>query len=326
VQTVDRMPHTRLRPCRKDRCLRAATTTPTTPCLHRSVDHASRTATAMTLIDLTRAAERMQPQRKNLARRIAGILVLATSLTLSAGAASAQQSVLPRVGLGATRGDLEGYLAQCEHLASLGNVSPEERNAYLRKAAVVRERLSDGDFRVGDQVVLSVQGFDSLSKTFVVRDGELLSLPGIPDIPLHGVLRAEIRPYLTAQLSRYLRGPDVRATVMLRMAVLGEVRSPGFYRIASDVPLSEVLMAAGGPTSSSDIDRAVVRRGDHEVLSHEGLRDALAAGATLDQLNLRAGDEIFVAARSGRNWQTIIQTTAIVASAFVALRAAHLRF
>jgi protein involved in polysaccharide export with SLBB domain len=256
---------------------------------------------------------------------MAGTLLLAIGMALAPRAA-AQQSTTPRVGVGATRSDLQGYLAECERLASAGTVSAEARDAYLRNAGAVRQRLSDGDFRAGDQIVLSVQGFDSLTKTFVVRDGELLSLPGLPDIPLHGVLRSEVRSYLTGQLSRFLRQPDVRATAMVRLAVLGEVRTPGFYRVASDVPLSEALMAAGGPTPSSDIDRTVVRREDHDVLSREALRDALATGATLDQLNLRAGDEIFVAARKGRNWQSVIQTTALVASAFVALRASHLRF
>jgi protein involved in polysaccharide export with SLBB domain len=283
-------------------------------------------AAAMTVTDFTRAAARMRRERKCLGLRVAGTLLLATSMALVAPRAAAQQSALPRVGVGATRGDLESYLAECERLASATTVSVEAREAYLRSAAVVRERLSDGDFRAGDQIVLSVQGFDSLSKTFLVRDGELLTLPGLQDIPLHGVLRSEIRTYLTQQVSRYLRNPDVRATAMLRVAVLGDVRSPGFYRVASDVPLSEVLMAAGGPTPTSDLSGAVVRRDDHQVLSREALRDALASGATLDQLNLRAGDEIFVATQKGRNWQTLIQTTALLASVFVAFRAARIRF
>lgn len=278
----------------------------------------------------------MRHECKDLGLRVAGTLLLAGWMALIAAPAAAQQSVaqqsvaqqpvIQRAGVGATRGDLEGYLAECERLASARSASAEARAAYLRSAAAVRERLNDGDFRVGDQIVLSVQGFDSLSKTFLVREGMLLSLPGIPDISLHGVLRSEIRPFLTQQLSRYLRNPDVRATAMLRVAVLGEVRSPGFYRVAADVPLSEALMAAGGPTPSSDLDRTTVRRDDHDVLSQDALRSALASGATLDQLNLRGGDEILVAARKSRNWVTVIQTTALVASAFVALRAAHIRF
>jgi len=266
----------------------------------------------------------MRHQGFHLGLPLAGALLLASIALITPRAGA--QSTTPRVGAGATRGDLAGYLVECERLASASTVSVEAREAYRRSAAAVRQRLSDGDFRAGDQIVLSVQGFDSLTKTFVVRDGELLSLPGLPDIPLHGVLRSEVQSYLAEQLSLYLRHPDVRATAMVRLAVLGEVRTPCFYRVASDVPLSEALMAAGGPTQSSDLDRTVVRREDHDVLSHDAMRDALASGATLDQLNLRAGDEIFVATRTGRSWQSLIQTTALVASAFVALRASHLRF
>ena len=286
----------------------------------------SRIAAAMKLTHLMKAAERMRREYKQLGLRFAGGLLVVIGAVRVAPRALAQQSALPRVGGEATRGDLQGYLAECERLASTSSISVEARQSYRRNAEVVRERLSDGDFRVGDLIVLTVQGFDSLSNTFTVRDGELLSLPGIPDIPLHGVLRSEIRSYLTEQLSRYLRHPEVRATTMLRLAVLGEVGKPGYYKVATDAPLSEALMAAGGPTSGSDLGRAVVRRSGQELLSRGDLRDALASGATPDQLNLRAGDELVVAAKAGTNWQALLQTTALLASAFVALRAAHIRF
>lgn len=268
----------------------------------------------------------MRRQCEYLRIRLAGLFLLTASVAVFASRAAAQQPPSRLVGLGATRGDLQGYLAECERLASTSTMSVEARENYRRDAAAVRERLSNGDFRVGDQIVLAVQGFDSLSKTFDVRDGQILSLPRLPDIPLHGVLRSEIRSYLTQQLSHYLRQPDVRATALLRLAVLGEVRSPGFYRVAADVPLSEALMAAGGPTSTSDLDHSVLKRDGNELLSREALRDALASGATLDQLNLRGGDEIVVAPRSSRNWTSVLQTSALLASVFVALRASHIRF
>ena len=280
----------------------------------------------MSLNNLINAAERMRREHKCLGLQVAGILLVVIGAALIAPGAAAQQSALPRAGGGATRGDLQGYLAECERLAATNSISVEARQSYKRNAEVVRERLSEGDFRVGDLIVLTVQGFDSLSNTFTVRDGELLSLPGIPDIPLHGVLRSEIRSYLTEQLSRYLRNPEIRATTMLRLALLGEVSKPGYYKVATDAPLSEALMAAGGPTSGSDLGRAVIRRSGQELLSHAQLRDALASGATADQLNLRAGDEIYIGAKSGTNWQSLLQTTALLASAFVALRAAHIRF
>ena len=283
-------------------------------------------AAAVKVSNLMKAAERMRRQWKHLGVRIVGTMLVATGAALMAPRAAAQQSAVPRVGVGATRGDLQGYLAECERLAATSSVSVEARQTYRRNAEALRERLSEGDFRVGDLIVLTVQGFDSLSNTFTVRDGELLSLPGIPDIPLHGVLRSEIRSYLTEQLSRYLRHPEVRATTMLRLAVLGEVGKPGYYKVSTDAPLSEALMAAGGPTSGSDLGRAVVRRSGQELLSRDALRDALASGATPDELNLRAGDELFVAPKGGRNWQAVLQTTALLASAFVAVRAAHVRF
>ena len=64
--------------------------------------------------------------------------------------------------------------------------------------------------QVGDQIEINVVGQPAFSDTFVVALGRILTLPGLPDIPLQGVLRSEAQEYLTKQLSRYIREPQVR--------------------------------------------------------------------------------------------------------------------
>jgi len=53
------------------------------------------------------------------------------------------QSTAPRVGAGATRGDLAGYLVECERLASASTVSVEAREAYRQ----ARQLTDDGPER-----------------------------------------------------------------------------------------------------------------------------------------------------------------------------------
>ncbi|MGD2046543.1 MAG: hypothetical protein PVH96_10000, partial [Gemmatimonadota bacterium] len=54
-------------------------------------------------------------------------------------------------------------------------------------AEAIRGRLTDGDFRVGDRIALSVQGEPSLPDTIPVQPGPMIALPLFGEISLHGV-------------------------------------------------------------------------------------------------------------------------------------------
>src|SRR5690606_18676657 len=78
---------------------------------------------------------------------------------------------------------------------------------------------------------------------------------------------------------------------LLRIAVLGEVRSPSLYAVDPTHTLADLLALAGGFTPSADRDRVLrVRDGAEDELSGEEQVD-LAQG-------LRSGDQIVVVRRS----------------------------
>src|SRR5688572_12189550 len=116
------------------------------------------------------------------------------------------------------------------------------------KASLIRYRLDHGDFREGDRIVVTVPGTGGFSDTLVVRSGKRLQLPQMADLSLDGVLRSELTPQLSTYIAKYLRDPLVRANPLVRVGVLGSVTRPGYYYVAADSPLSDLLMSAGGPT------------------------------------------------------------------------------
>jgi protein involved in polysaccharide export with SLBB domain len=97
--------------------------------------------------------------------------------------------------------------------------------------------------------------------------------------------------------------------------VFGDVNAPGYYAVAPDALVGDVLMRAGGLARTADPDRMTVRRGPTTLVVADALRRAVVAGQTLDELGLRAGDEIVVPAR--RDWADYARTGALVASALV---------
>jgi protein involved in polysaccharide export with SLBB domain len=198
-------------------------------------------------------------------------------------AAPAQQAVEREAWrLAATRAELSELLAR---LAS---------DSTSAAAGIVRRRLAEGDFRVGDGVALSVDGETQLSDTFAVGAAREITLPLVGAVTLAGVLYTEIEDHLTRQLGRYLREPVVHARALVRVLVSGAVPRPGVYLISPDAPLSATLTAAGGVTSDAKLRELRAERAGTPLLTGADMQRALAEGRTLDQASLRSGDEVVV--------------------------------
>jgi protein involved in polysaccharide export with SLBB domain len=192
----------------------------------------------------------------------------------------------------------------------------DDSSAVVDSVDAALRRAREGDLHVGDRVVLRVSGVTALTDTFVVRAGRVLELPEIPPIPLAGVARPDLVHHLRLELARYVRDTaGVEARSLTRISVVGEVNAPGYYAVAPDALVGDVLMRAGGLARTADPDRMNVRRGPAVTISSDALRRAVVAGQTLDELGLRAGDEIVVPAR--RDWAEYARTGALVASALV---------
>jgi protein involved in polysaccharide export with SLBB domain len=155
-------------------------------------------------------------------------------------------------------------------------------------------------FQVGDRVMIRVEGDSALSDTFTVVTGPALQLPIIGAISLVGVRRADIQSHLTRELGRYFKDPIVEARALIRVSVMGEVTKPGFYAVPIDLVLADALMVAGGATQAARVDKLRVLRGSGSLLEGDRLQSAIARGATLEELGIRAGDRIQVPAQADR--------------------------
>ncbi|HEY1952823.1 MAG TPA: SLBB domain-containing protein [Gemmatimonadaceae bacterium] len=198
---------------------------------------------------------------------------------------------------------LPGQLTSRESLIDAAKQA--ERSGNSMEAAGIRRRLADGDFQVGDRVLLTVRSDVAHTDTLVVREGLVLDLPYSTTVPLAGVLRSELKPRVTSEVLKYVKATDVDVTPLTRIAVLGEVSRPGYFAVRSDIPITDAIMMAGGPTGSADIERSVIKRGNREFRSADETRQAVSQGLTLDQLGLSAGDELVV----GRQHPFINPTT-----------------
>jgi protein involved in polysaccharide export with SLBB domain len=221
--------------------------------------------------------------------------VLLGGLALSAGPAAAQLPVEWDVGREQmTRSELVDLLERIDANLASTAYSGRIRQQLERNSAIIAARLENGDFQVGDRIVLMVDGEPDLSDTLSVRSGQMVNVPVAGDLSLQGVLRSELEDRLLEHVGRIVREPTLRAQALIRISVVGEVENPGFYVVPAEALVTDVMMIAGGPTRDAKLDDLRIERGTATVWEGSLLQEAVIQGRTLDHLNVQAGDQVLV--------------------------------
>jgi hypothetical protein len=229
--------------------------------------------------------------------------------------------------MSAAQSGLPGMSSEMETRPMLeAEMRKAEEQHRTAEAWLLKTRLEKGDFQDGDRIVMKLLSPTVLlgatgNDTIIVRAGRMLPLPQMADMALTGVLRSELNDRLTHHLAQYLRDSSVRAIPLIRLAVLGQVRLPNYYYTSADVLLSDLVMKAGGPAPTADVNNMVIRRGGEVIWNAQDTRTALADGLSLDRLHLRAGDELYVDdVKGGFNWQQILSIAGPIVSIVAYLR------
>jgi len=202
---------------------------------------------------------------------------------------NADRAMVSRAELTAALQEIDGFLAA-------GGYSSVMRAAKQAQADAIRERLAEGDLRVGDLIRLDVAEVSTFSNTYMVSPTRTIALPGSIEISVSGILRSELEAHLTTQIKKLVRDPSVRVIPTIRLSIFGAVGKPGFVNAPATLLLSDVIQQlAGGPANSARWDKSQILRGKKIVVDGPEFTEAVNTATTIDQLNLQAGDVIQVA-------------------------------
>lgn len=123
--------------------------------------------------------------------------------------------------------------------------------------------------RPGDAVRLEVRDEPELTGDYAIdRDGRVL-LPILGLVQVAGQPFDDVRHDLLEAYAKELADPAtrIRLTPVLRIAVLGEVTSPGLVAIDPTFTLADVIASAGGLTPSADRRSVSLVRDGRPVLT-----------------------------------------------------------
>jgi polysaccharide biosynthesis/export protein VpsN len=167
--------------------------------------------------------------------------------------------------------------------------------------------------QAGDVLRVEIWREDDLSGDFPVDEMGIVTLPLLGDKDVNGVPLRDLRDQLVSEYRIQLRNPSISITPLRRVHVLGNVNQPGMYMIDPTVSLAGAVALAGGASAQGDLRRLRIARGG------EIIRDGVPAEATLAQIDVQSGDQLFVERRGWfeRN-QNFLISTMVSVTVFVA--------
>jgi polysaccharide export outer membrane protein len=116
----------------------------------------------------------------------------------------------------------------------------------------------------GDVIDVSVYKEPDLSATVPVRPDGKISLPLIGELPAKGMTAVELQKEVGRKLSQYIANPVVIVIVKevnsAQVSVLGEVRTPGMYKLTNRATVLDAVALAGGFTEYAKRNKVVIIR------------------------------------------------------------------
>jgi protein involved in polysaccharide export with SLBB domain len=195
---------------------------------------------------------------------------------------------------------------------------------HLRdEAFLLRARLQDGDFEVGDRITLTFSSpvLKQTDTVVTVRENKTIQLPEpLGDVNLNGVLRSELKDSVYARFNTYFKDVVVSVVPLIRLSISGAVRSAGFFYLRTDQPINDLINQTGGRDPSADLDNVVIKRGDRVLWGSEDTRAAFSDGLTVERLGLTSGDEMVVAFKPSNHWNLILPIFSAVLSVLLLYR------
>ncbi len=149
----------------------------------------------------------------------------------------------------------------------------------------------------GDSLRIDLWGGVQASyETNVDRNGEI-SIPKIGSVKVWGLSYEQVKGVINKAISRIYKNYELNVTLgrlrTIQVFVVGEVKSPGTYRVSSLATVINALTEAGGPSKNGSLRKIDLLKGG-KIVQQIDLYDVFLAGDRSKDVRLENGDTIFV--------------------------------
>lgn len=172
--------------------------------------------------------------------------------------------------------------------------------------AVKRQDTNTPPFRPGDALRLTVWelrwsadgkglNFD-FNNDYPIDSRGRIQVPIIGEVKVLGYNQYTLADHLRELLAPYFSEPPVVVVEpLIRVTLMGAFNRPGSYLISPRRSLWDLADLAGGPTANADLRRMRIERGGRVIKKR--LLSGYEKGVSLQEIDIRSGDQILVPAR-----------------------------
>ncbi|KAF0127001.1 MAG: polysaccharide export outer membrane protein [Elusimicrobia bacterium] len=156
----------------------------------------------------------------------------------------------------------------------------------------------------GDVISVNVFPAEEFSREVTVQPDGTIEVPLLGSLKVQGMKADELQNILTARFSKYVSNPSITVNVRkfssYRVAIIGQVRNPGYFEYREGMKLLELVAQSGGlqdyaRTGDLRVFRSVkVADGGVKEEVFEARLDEVFDGVMDKNISLKPGDVVYV--------------------------------
>jgi protein involved in polysaccharide export with SLBB domain len=161
--------------------------------------------------------------------------------------------------------------------------------------------------RTGDVLEITVQSHPEFSGNFTVTETGTIDYPLLADEVVTNITTSELMNDLTLKLAKHIDNPLVVIAIVEKpvivVYVLGQVKTPGPVKTYLGATLQEVLMGAGGPLETANLEKIKIvhKNTNEDNAEYFNMKAFLTSGSLSDMPKLKPDDMIVLLAEQKSN-------------------------
>ncbi len=184
--------------------------------------------------------------------------------------------------------------------ALIANAQADEET-LLKTEPQAQAGVDNETYVIGAEDVLYIHVWkeDALSKTLPVRMDGNISLPLIHQVKAAGLTPPQLEEVIVRRLKEFYEAPNVSVTVMeansYKVYISGQVKTPGAYKLRSEMTILQIIPLAGGFTEWAKTTKILVIRKENGKESRKTVNYKKAMkGDPKANIILKSGDTVIV--------------------------------
>lgn len=133
---------------------------------------------------------------------------------------------------------------------------------------------------------------DQISGDYFIQQDGNIQLPFIGLVNTTNIEYKSLKQTIYYKYSELYKEPALTIQPLLRINILGEVRTPGYYYVTDIEKMTGILALAGGVTGAAATGEVIIIRDEKEI--EYDMSELIEKGNTAAQIGLQSGDRLYI--------------------------------